>query len=184
MRLPITDEFLWEVFNLSQKVEDVLRFIGIGHAKDAFVPPEFDIKRIYEKKKARMKFSVFINYLKKKGYIKIKGLEPNQGIIITDKGLKKILETAIQKTKKKKRKDGKFLMVIFDIPERKRKLRDLFRKNLQALGFKFYQKSIWISPFDVFNQLEAIIRSFNLEKYVKIFLIEEVAFKGQQFSRS
>jgi hypothetical protein len=51
MRLPITDEFLWEVFNLSQKVEDVLRFIGIGHAKDAFVPPEFDIKRIYEKKK-------------------------------------------------------------------------------------------------------------------------------------
>jgi DNA-binding transcriptional regulator PaaX len=63
-------------------------------------------------------------------------------------------------------------------------LRDLFRKNLQALGFKFYQKSIWISPFDVFSQLEAIIRSFDLEKYVKIFLIEEVAFKGQQFSRS
>jgi CRISPR-associated endonuclease Cas2 len=177
MKLPITDEFLWELFHLSQKVEDVLLFFGAGSYREAFVPSRFSIRRIYEKRRAKMRFKEFIRYLSRKGYIKVKALEPKQGIVITKKGMEKVLKVSLKKTEKKRRKDGKWLMVVFDIPENKKNLRNLFRKLLQILGFKFFQKSIWVCPYDVLREVQGIVQRYSLEKYVKIFLIEEVELK-------
>jgi phenylacetic acid degradation operon negative regulatory protein len=177
MKLPITDEFLWEIFHLSQKAGDILFFLGFANRQEPFVPPSLSIRRIYEKRKAKQKFSNFIKYLAEKGYIKLKSLEPNQGLFITQKGMEKIFKIELGKMEKRKRKDGKWLMVVFDIPERKRTLRDLFRENLQLLGFKFFQKSTWICPWDVLKEVQAIVQQYNLGKYVKIFLIEEISFK-------
>jgi len=177
MKLPITDEFLWELFRLSQKIEDVFLFFGVGSWKEVFVPPHFSVRRLYEKRKAKQTFNDFVRYLTRKGYIKVKALEPNKGIIITQKGMEKVLKVSLKKTEKKKRKDGKWLMVVFDIPENKRTLRNLFRETLQVLGFKFFQKSIWICPYDVLEKVQGSVQRYGLEKYVKIFLIEEVEFK-------
>jgi len=174
MKLPITDEFLWELFHLSQKVEDVFHFLGLGSWREVFVPPSFSIQRLYEKRKAKQKFNDFIRYLIKQGYIKVKALEPNSGVILTQKGMEKVLKIALGRTEKKRRKDGKWVMIIFDIPERKRTLRDLLRRNLQILGFKFFQKSIWVCPYDVLKEAQGIIQAYNLENYVRIFLIEEI----------
>ena len=65
-------------------------------------------------------------------------------------------------------------MVIFDIPEKKRKIRDLFRKNLLVLGYQRLQKSIWVCPYDVFKETEELIRDYLIDFYVRIFLIEEI----------
>jgi len=178
MRLPITDEFLWELYRLYEKTQDLAYFFSIKPWREVAVPPSLSIRRIYEKKKHRWAFAKLIWYLKKKGYIKVKSLEPREGVILTSKGMGKILKIVLEKTEKKKRKDGKWLMVIFDIPERKRKLRDLFRENLQILGFKFFQKSIWISPYDVLEEVQNILQKSDLEKYAKIFLIEEIEIKS------
>ena len=177
MRIPITDDFLWKVFSISQKTGDILFFLGFGNRKEPLVPPSCSIRRIYEKRKAKQNFSRFLGYLIRRGYIKVKNLEPNQGFFITQKGMEKIFKIELGKTEKKKRKDGKWLMIIFDIPERKRSLRDLLRENLQSLGFKFFQKSTWICPWDVLKEVQTIIQRYNLAKYVKIFLIEEIALK-------
>jgi len=174
MRIPITDDFLWKVFSISQKTGDILFFLGFGNRKEPLVPPSCSIRRIYEKRKAKQNFSRFLGYLIRRGYIKVKNLEPNQGFFITQKGIEKVFKVALQKTEKKKRKDGRWLMVVFDIPEKKKTLRNLFRTELQILGFKFFQKSIWVCPFDVLREVQAIVQKHNLEKYVKIFLIQEV----------
>ena len=42
--------------------------------------------------------------------------------------------------------DGKWRMVVFDLPERKRGLRNEFRKQLRAARFGGLQGSVWISP--------------------------------------
>lgn len=47
--------------------------------------------------------------------------------------------------------DGKWRLVIFDIKEKERYLRDMLREKLVELGFGRLQKSIYLSPFD-FNQ--------------------------------
>ena len=177
MRLPITDEFLWDLYRLYEKTGDIAYLFSIKTWSEVAIPPSLSIRRIYEKKKHRWTFAKFIWYLKKKGYIRVKSLEPQEGIILTSAGMEKVLKITLAKTEKKRRKDGKWIMVIFDIPERKRKMRDLFREALQVLGFKFFQKSIWVCPHDVLKEIQGIIQKYTLEKYVKIFLIQEVEIK-------
>ena len=42
--------------------------------------------------------------------------------------------------------DGKWRVVVFDLPEEKRSLRNELRKQLRAAGFGGLQGSVWISP--------------------------------------
>ncbi|MCL4382302.1 hypothetical protein M1545_00725 [Patescibacteria group bacterium] len=49
--------------------------------------------------------------------------------------------------------DGKWRMVIFDIPEISKTKRDGLRRKLKELGFAQWQKSVYITPFDVAVEL-------------------------------
>lgn len=62
--------------------------------------------------------------------------------------------------------DGKWRIVIFDIPEQKRLIRDLFRRNLKKWGFKHLQKSVWISKRNIFGKLTSYIKDLGIEKWV------------------
>ena len=75
---------------------------------------------------------------------------------------------------KKKRDDGKWAMLIFDVPEKYRKSRDLLRSVLHNLGYKMFQQSVWITPYDVSDKTEKLLQMYNLDEFVKIFLIEEI----------
>ncbi len=65
--------------------------------------------------------------------------------------------------------DGKWRVVIWDIPESKRVIRGLFRRNLKKWGFKQYQRSVWISKKDVFEKLKAYIQYLSVEEWVAVF---------------
>lgn len=176
MRISITDEFLLKVFKLTQKMEDLFRFLGMYNKREIFVPPEYNLRGIYGKLKAKTQFQQFMKYLLKKGYIKAKSLEPLEGIVITDKGIEKIFNYLLKKGERKLRKDGKMIMVIFDIPEEKKFLRDFFREKLKILGFKLLQKSIWVSPLDVLKETQLLAQRLGIEKHTKIFLIQKISF--------
>ena len=65
-------------------------------------------------------------------------------------------------------------MVLFDIPENKRKERDLFRKSLQYLGYKKLQKSIWVCPYDVQKETKELIKRFNLKEFTELLLVKKI----------
>ena len=97
--------------------------------------------------------------------------------MLTPRGREKALKVRIfakDDKSARKRKDGKWIMVIFDVPESKRRYRDELRKILYALGFQKFQKSVWVCPNDVLQRLEDAIRIYNLDYYVRAFLIEEI----------
>lgn len=50
--------------------------------------------------------------------------------------------------KKPKKWDRKYRLVIFDIKEGKRKVRDDLRRWLEGLGFLRLQNSVWVYPYD------------------------------------
>ena len=75
---------------------------------------------------------------------------------------------------KNKRKDGKWIMLTFDIPEKHTKARSLLRSVLYNLGYKMFQQSIWITPYDVSEKTEKLLQLYSLDQYVRIFLIEEL----------
>lgn len=64
--------------------------------------------------------------------------------------------------------DGRWRIVIFDIPEQKRIIRNLFRRNLKKWGFKHLQKSVWISKRNIFDKLNSYIKDLGLEKWVVV----------------
>jgi len=176
MRLPITDKFLWSLYNLLEKAEfvKVPRILTVRSLRNLTSPELTDFWQEVKKRKQRRNFSQLIYHLKKRGLIKIKNLEGKRGILLTPKGKQKALSVRFKNIKKEKRKDSKWIMVIFDIPEKKRKIRDLFRKNLLVLGYQRLQKSIWVCPYDVFKETEELIRDYLIDFYVRIFLIEEI----------
>jgi len=178
MKIPLTDKFLWDLYHALEQIENVLEPSDIFRLRtfsQLCYPEKFRFWKDYEKRRRKKQFGQFINYLKKKKYIKIKNLKEGKGILLTTKGKQKALRMKYKLNPKlKKRKDKKWIMVIFDIPEKMRKYRDDFRNHLYDLGFQKLQQSVWISPYDIRKDLEEIIRIYSLDKFVRIFLIKEI----------
>lgn len=174
MKLPITDQFLWKVFNVIQEVDRAYDFFAPRTMKHALMPELFKFRREFGRKQDWKNFSQLIYYLKRKGYITIQNVEHKQGVLLTKKGAEKVLKIQGKIEQKQKRKDGKWQMVIFDIPEKKKGLREIFREALRAIGYERLQDSVWICPYDVEKETEDTIREYGVDPYVKVFLIEEV----------
>jgi DNA-binding transcriptional regulator PaaX len=115
-----------------------------------------------------------INYLKNKGYLNIKDLKNRKAVMLTSEGIKKVSNIKIKLTEKKRRKDGKWQMVFFDIPEQRRRDRDMFRRQLKYLGYQKLQQSIWVSPYEVLKETQGLIKNYKLGRFVRLLLVEEI----------
>jgi len=80
-----------------------------------------------------------------------------------------------------KKWDGKWYLVIFDIPEKIRLKRDIFREDLRKLGFGQLQASVWISPYNYLNNILEIIRFYRIENFV---ILSETDKLGQEESQN
>ena len=176
MKLPVTDKILLNVCNYTEKLDKTFDIFAYRTIEEAYCPPLYDLRKQYKRQKNKQKFSQLIYRLKKNGYIKIKNLEQNEGVILTKKGAEKVLKIKLKIERKERRIDEKWQMIIFDIPEEKRFLRDLLREKLRLLEYKMLQQSIWICPYNVQKETEFILRKHSLDPYVKLFLIKEIEF--------
>lgn len=174
MKLPITDKFLFDVYNFTEGIGEIFDLCGPRTMKEVCYSDLYRLKKKYTRERTKKQFSQLVYHLKSKGYIKIKNLEQKQGIILTPKGAEKVLRIKFKMMDKKSRKDGKWQMIIFDIPESKRHLRKLLRENLYLLGYKMLQQSVWMCPYNVLKETEGVLRKYLLDRYVKLFLIEEI----------
>jgi DNA-binding transcriptional regulator PaaX len=177
MGIPITDQFLWLLYNLGGEISGPLGEIFRLRGKQDLNPEAREFWKAIEKKKAKKQFAQFINYLKKKGYIKDANLKAGAGFLLTKAGEEKALNLKYKLLDKKERKDRKWIMIMYDIPEKKKRQRFFLRKKLKELGYKRLQNSIWVSPYDVFKETEKTIEEYFLSPYIKIFLIEEINLK-------
>lgn len=64
--------------------------------------------------------------------------------------------------------DGRYRVVIWDIPERKRGLRDLLRRKLKEWKFTSLQKSVWVSRRNVTRQLRELIVELEMDRWVTV----------------
>lgn len=63
--------------------------------------------------------------------------------------------------------DGKWRIVIFDIPEKLKKVRDALRYHLKRLGFVELQHSVFLLPFECKDEINYIIEFFNIRRFVR-----------------
>ncbi|MFA5009860.1 MAG: hypothetical protein WC553_01340 [Patescibacteria group bacterium] len=64
--------------------------------------------------------------------------------------------------------DGLYRFVMFDIPERKKLAREVFRGQLVQLGFKKIQHSVWRHQYPCQREIELLINLYDIARYVDI----------------
>lgn len=88
--------------------------------------------------------------LKRKGLIEFRDENGRKRMRITQKG-KDHLDAELNRERriiKPRRWDGRWRIVIFDIPEKRKAQRDHIRSLVRGLGFLRLQHSVWIYPYD------------------------------------
>ncbi len=122
-----------------------------------------------EKKKQGISRSV--RRLLEGGYIK----ETSGQIELTLKGehLAALLGEGRLVTHKPRRWDGKWRVLIFDIPERRRRVRDQIRHTLMTLGFVRLQNSVWVHPYDHEDLITLLKTDFHIGRDV-LYLIADI----------
>lgn len=63
----------------------------------------------------------------------------------------------------------KNLLLIYDIPEDKKREREWFRRNLIKLGFIMIQRSVWVGPSPLPKEFIEYTKSIGLKDLIKTF---------------
>lgn len=133
-------------------------------------PPAKDEKRSKENT-----LRVTLSRMKKGGLLQNK----NREWAITSEG-KEFLESKKVEIRKffrpenviNNREKPKRLIVIFDIPEKKKKYREWLRMELVGFGFNLVQKSVWLGPV-LPNEFVEYLNELGLLKHIRFFRATE-----------
>lgn len=113
----------------------------------------------------------------RKLYYSALGRQINKGLIekkedgyyITEKGKEKVNRTLEQiHFLNNKTWDGYLTCVIYNIPEKERKKRDILRGRLIEEGFALFKDGIWVSNLPPSSEFENFIQNKNLDKNILV----------------
>lgn len=74
----------------------------------------------------------------------------------------------------KKKWDGWWRIVIFDINEKNKKTRDLLRDKLKTLGFGMWQRSVYITPFNVAEDMRQFFITHGLKDQACVLVAKDL----------
>lgn len=113
-------------------------------------------------------FKTCLRHLKRHGYIEIENKDGKTLYELTAKGEMEARKYQIKIKLKQQKWDGRWRLIIFDVPEQEKKLRNGFRKTLKFLGCKQLQQSVWVTPCDIFDYLEILVPDIKKHKWIKL----------------
>ena len=112
---------------------------------------------IFAKKKKYQRNATYLTYdvnntisrLCKEKCMMLEYREDGTYVHLTEKGKKRLLQYETRNGSHNEQSwDGKWRIVVFDILEERKKIREKLRRSLIAYGFKRMQNSVWIFPYD------------------------------------
>ncbi len=120
-----------------------------------------------------------VSYLKYRKLIEVKARRDGSlDCRLTGRGQKRYikLEFDALTIKTPRSWDGKWRLVLFDIPTSRNNHRRVFASKLAELGLYMLQKSCWIHPFDSQNEIGFLIDQLGLDKFVSYLVVESGNF--------
>lgn len=129
------------------------------------------------KKYSKIQVTSAINSIKRQKLIEYISDKNGKTIVkITKKGETKLraFDIELMKINKPKKWDGKWRLVMFDIPMRFTKGREALRFHLKDLNFFQFQKSAWIYPYPCEDEIIFIADFFGVGKCVEVLTIKNI----------
>jgi DNA-binding transcriptional regulator PaaX len=101
---------------------------------------------------------------------------------ITDRGREYLMRCELTHAEfiPPKKWDGKWRLVVFDVPERWRYLRDNLREHLLRLGLYPIQKSVWLFPYPCDDLVQLIKVDLGLGRNVQYFTTKSFADREEE----
>ncbi len=126
-------------------------------------------------KRERLNFNDLIYRLRKDDLIEGFEKKKKKFFRLTDKGKNSLTKLELRRLTDNYeiKKDNLVKIVVFDIPEKKRKMRDWIRSVLVNLEFNMLQKSVWIGKTKIPEEFIKQLRNLNLLSCVEIFEISK-----------
>lgn len=170
---------------IDPKVKEILTLLGAGTfiAASLIMPglpmaikPFLDERRKREENEWR-KFNTWrlkqvLNRLHQQKLVEVVEREDMQIVKISDKGKKKLLKFNLEEIQLNHKKwDGKWRIIIYDIFTTKRQEAELFRKTLKRLKFLKLQRSVYLTPFRCYDEIEYLRQVCNIGKEVLILTV-------------
>jgi CRISPR-associated endonuclease Cas2 len=113
----------------------------------------------------------------KKRLIEAGLIEYSDGYLrLTDKGEGKLKDLEVREYNviKPQKWDGKWRVLIFDIKEERKVLRDKIRRTLIQIGFVRLQDSVWIYPYDCEDLITLLKADFRVGKDVLYMIVDKL----------
>ena len=95
---------------------------------------------------------------------------------LTSKGEAKLrqLELHEYRLKKPRKWDNKWRILIFDIKEERRSLREKVRRTLISVGFERLQDSVWVYPYDCGDLIALLKTDFKIGRELLYLIVENI----------
>lgn len=160
--------------------KDVLKVLAVGGiVLTAIVVPgapmAFNVAFKAWKNYNRRDVGKIIKRLGKQRMVSFKEDAGRTRIELTEKGKHRLLEYDFENLKLKTKKvDGKWRLVIFDIPENKKVSRDAFRKKMLELGFIRLQDSVFASAFPCRDEIDFLCHYLGISDFVTLTVLDRI----------
>lgn len=70
--------------------------------------------------------------------------------------------------------DGNWRIVMFDVPEKFRHIRNTLRFQMNRLGFTELQKSVFVYPYPCRNEIEYLVKFYHAEAFVHLVVARSI----------
>lgn len=130
-----------------------------------------------QRAKLRYQYRTVLGRLAAQGHIAFEEQDGRRYARITDEGRKALMfekEKAKMRNLRKKRWNERWRVVIFDVPERRRRIRDRLRIMMQETGFVRLQDSVWVFPYDCEEFISLLKAELKIGAAVLYMVVEQI----------
>ena len=168
-----------QAYRTGKVIITVLKVIGVaGVISAALVAPNILqlMRPILRNRYSRRSVNRVLRVLDERGWIVYRKHGENVEIYLTKRGLAEfhLYELMERKITRPKRWDGKWHILIFDISERKKYIREKIREILKTLEFQRLQDSVWIHPFECEKILELLRTKYRVRSDALYLLVDRL----------
>ena len=123
-----------------------------------------------------------LRYAKQQEWIHV--VETNEGIKaeMTPRGHRRWQQLAFDRPLVGTHWDGKWRLVIFDIPNKRKIAREGIRDALKRLGFHQLQESVWITPWPCLEHVDALRHFYLVPRNVQMLETSKIEYEASLLS--
>jgi len=125
----------------------------------------------------RYRTKTVLGRLKQKGEIEFIKEDGGTFVRLTKRGEKSLamVQETMRITNHRPRKwDRRYRLVMFDVPEKRKRTRDLLRREMREVGFLRVQDSAWLYPYDCEEFVALLKADLHIGKDVLYAVVEEI----------